>query len=94
MVANKYIPYRRAFMKRFVLIVLLVGFCFLVSCEGSESIESEEFPTMEEVIPLFVFAEDDGKLIGVASELDFRIESDSLIYLGEKLIGVYQEEDE
>lgn len=66
-------------MKKLLVILAVI---LLMSCAQTEKLS----PTIEDLEPYFVFAEDDGALIGVISHRNITISNDSLfcddIYIG------------
>jgi hypothetical protein len=60
----------------------------LMSCVQSEKTS----PTIEDLEPYFVFAEDSGELVGIATQLDYYISNDS-IFVDDLYIGKYQKEE-
>lgn len=72
-------------MKNILLIVLIM---LLMSCAQSEKTS----PTIEDLEANFVFAEDTGELVGIATHLDYEISNDS-IYVDDRFIGKYQKEE-
>jgi hypothetical protein len=73
-------------MKRLIVLIMII---LIVGCEVDKN-KVNQLPSMLEIEPYLVFAEDDGTLLGVASHLDFKVRNDS-IFLDNQLIGVYQE---
>ncbi len=72
-------------MKNLLLIVLIM---LLMSCVQEEKTS----PTIEDLEPYFVFAEDDGSLVGIATDIDYYISNDS-IFVDDHFIGKYQKEE-